>query len=271
MASGENEAMTQYLLLAKGARGRALSELITRATSEPTLFAFGELLDVPTIAEGSKSDDLASSVALLELFAYGTWPSYKERASSLPAISPQQANKLKQLTVVALAIERKTISYESLMAALDIPTVREVEDFIIAECFYTGVVKGKLDQRQRCLQVHDVIGRDVRPSELGTLAAGLGTWLEDTEELMRSIEGRIQYAQGAAEVAKKHATDVDARTEEIKKSLKIEMDLRGGDALAMMGDAGDFMDEDRLERPAMERAERSERATGSRSKRRIVR
>jgi hypothetical protein len=39
------------------------------------------------------------------------------------------------------------------MDQLDIPTVRELEDFIIAECFYTNVIKGKLDQKQRCLQV----------------------------------------------------------------------------------------------------------------------
>ena len=43
--------MQQYLLLAKSARGRALCDLISKATAEPGLFAFGELLDVPSIAE----------------------------------------------------------------------------------------------------------------------------------------------------------------------------------------------------------------------------
>jgi hypothetical protein len=41
----------QYLLLAKGARGRATGELIAKATSEPGLFAFGELLDLPSVQE----------------------------------------------------------------------------------------------------------------------------------------------------------------------------------------------------------------------------
>ena len=41
----------QYVLLAKGARGRGLTELITRATSEPGVFGFGELLDVPSVKE----------------------------------------------------------------------------------------------------------------------------------------------------------------------------------------------------------------------------
>lgn len=41
----------QYCLLAKSAKGLALVDLIKRATSEPGLFAFGELLDTPTVAE----------------------------------------------------------------------------------------------------------------------------------------------------------------------------------------------------------------------------
>lgn len=40
-----------YLLLAKGARGRALADLIVKATSEPGLFAFAELLDLPQVQE----------------------------------------------------------------------------------------------------------------------------------------------------------------------------------------------------------------------------
>lgn len=54
----------------------------------------------------------------------------------------------------------QTISYQALMAELDVPTVRELEDFIITECFYTNVVKGKLDQKQHCLQVWGVDGED---------------------------------------------------------------------------------------------------------------
>lgn len=43
--------MEQYLLLAKGARGRALVDLIQKVTSDPAVFAFGELLDNPSVKE----------------------------------------------------------------------------------------------------------------------------------------------------------------------------------------------------------------------------
>ncbi len=43
--------MEGYLLLAKGARGRALVDLIQKVTAEPGIFTFGELLDVPAVQE----------------------------------------------------------------------------------------------------------------------------------------------------------------------------------------------------------------------------
>jgi COP9 signalosome complex subunit 7 len=51
MESGSK--IEQFVLLAKGARGRGLTELITRATAEAGVFGFGELLDVPSVKEVS--------------------------------------------------------------------------------------------------------------------------------------------------------------------------------------------------------------------------
>ena len=43
--------MEQYLLLAKRAKGRALVDLIQKASAEPGIFAFAELLDLPNVKE----------------------------------------------------------------------------------------------------------------------------------------------------------------------------------------------------------------------------
>lgn len=45
----------QYLLLGKTSGGLALEELIKRALSEPGLFAYGELLDLPSIIRASET------------------------------------------------------------------------------------------------------------------------------------------------------------------------------------------------------------------------
>lgn len=68
------------------------------------------------------------------------------------------------------------ISYAKLMSQLEISNVRELEDLVISECFYPGLLKGKLDQRQRCLHVYEAIARDVRPQEIPALVSGLGAW-----------------------------------------------------------------------------------------------
>ena len=48
----DNEAkVEQYLLLAKNARGLALVDLIAKATAEPGLFTYGELLARPSVGE----------------------------------------------------------------------------------------------------------------------------------------------------------------------------------------------------------------------------
>ena len=45
------DALQSFLALAKGARGRAAAAVIGDATAAPGLFAFGELLDVPSVKE----------------------------------------------------------------------------------------------------------------------------------------------------------------------------------------------------------------------------
>ena len=68
------------------------------------------------------------------------------------------------------------ISYARLLSCLEIENVRELEDLLISDCFYPGLLKGKLDQKQRCLHVHEAVARDIRPENIPTLVTGLGTW-----------------------------------------------------------------------------------------------
>lgn len=43
--------LEEYCLLAKGSKGRTLADVVQRAISDPVLFAFGELLAVPSIQQ----------------------------------------------------------------------------------------------------------------------------------------------------------------------------------------------------------------------------
>ncbi|KAM0833759.1 hypothetical protein ACQ4PT_064072 [Festuca glaucescens] len=163
-----------------------LAALVLEATSHPALFAFSELLTLPALSKvtaalpvlsappspprkfGLAGTQYASSLDLLRLFAYGTLKDYKSNSSTLPALLPEQARKLKQLSVLTLAESTKVLPYDQLMQELDVSNVRELEDFLINECMYSGIVKGKLDQLRRCFEVQFAAGRDLTPGQLNT-------------------------------------------------------------------------------------------------------
>ncbi|ONM57397.1 COP9 signalosome complex subunit 7 [Zea mays] len=129
-----------------------LAALVLEATSHPALFAFSELLALPALSMLAGTQ-YSSSLDLLRLFAYGTLKDYKNNSGSLPALLPDQVRKLKQLSVLTLAESTKILPYDQLMQELDVSNVRELEDFLINECMYSGIVRGKLDQLRRCFEV----------------------------------------------------------------------------------------------------------------------
>jgi hypothetical protein len=73
-------ALEPFLALSKTATSpRAASDLVTQATSAPNTFVFAELLHTPNIQKLRDSQEYAPSLALLEIFAWGTWEDYKSR------------------------------------------------------------------------------------------------------------------------------------------------------------------------------------------------
>ena len=72
------QGLEQFLLLAKTARGPAVSELIRQALDAPGVYVFGELLETECVKDlASSGEEGAKYVQLLELFAYGTYVDYK--------------------------------------------------------------------------------------------------------------------------------------------------------------------------------------------------
>jgi COP9 signalosome complex subunit 7 len=241
------DLVQQFVLLAGNARGRAAVELITHATSHPQLFAFSELLASQHIAE-LKGTEHSASLELLRLFAHGTWSDYKNNEEMLPALEPQQSLKLKQLTVMTLAESSKVLPYDLLMQQLDISNVRELEDLLINDCMYTGIVRGKLDQRRRCFEVQFAAGRDLRPGQLDNMIATLANWLGNSDNLLLTIQEKIKWADSMSDQDRRHKKEVEDKAEEIRKTIKAEMELRGQQDV-VYSEAGalvmDYVEEDR--------------------------
>jgi len=214
----EGIALQPFCLLAKSAKGKGCAVIIEQALGANGVFVFGELLDMPNVKqlEGSESK---AHFELLRIFAYGTYPTYKEKASALPPLTPQMATKLRQLTIVSLAADNKVIPYTVLLQQLDIPNVRELEDLII-ECIYQGVIKGKLDQKHKQLEVDFAIGRDIRPGQIVQMMSILAAWGTRSDAILNAITQKITYTALAHEQSRKERTDFDQRLEALKASLK---------------------------------------------------
>lgn len=147
----------------------------------------------------------AQTTRLLDLFSFGTILAYLAEPASYAALNVAQITKLRQLTVVSLASQARTLEYATLLqelrldahvaedgtlkydglgssstpagaGAIDITTLRILEDVLI-DCIYAGLITGRLDQRNKKFHVDTVIGRDVAgDEELARLEAQLSDW-----------------------------------------------------------------------------------------------
>jgi COP9 signalosome complex subunit 7 len=224
MAAVTQEAqIEQFLREGAGATGRAAADLVERAVSAPGLFAFGELLDLDGVQRLAADPSLAGHLALLKLFAHGTLPEYRAAVAageSLPALTPAQELKLKKLTVATLAEGAATLAYDRLMPALELPTVRALEDLLINECMATGLVRGKLDQKARRFEVAGSFGRDPRPGQLAEVIAALEDWRDGARAAATDIRRVAETARSEAEARATRRAEVEAEVEAAARKIK---------------------------------------------------
>lgn len=74
----------------------------------------------------------------MNLFAFGTYRQFLENKEKIIPLTAVMDKKLKHLTILTLANQRKTLPYDELMVELDLNNnVRHLEDLII-EAIYAG-------------------------------------------------------------------------------------------------------------------------------------
>lgn len=98
--------------------------------------------------------------------------------------------KLKHLTIVSLAADRRILPYSDLLQALDISNVRELEDLII-DAIYLDLLHGKLDQKEEQLEVTYTMGRDLEPGKLEQILDALKDWASTTSAVLVTLEDKI--------------------------------------------------------------------------------
>ncbi|KAI8066906.1 hypothetical protein BC940DRAFT_301829 [Gongronella butleri] len=211
-----HSTLQPFLILAKNVKGAANAKFISDVLAAPGVYVFSELYEAPTVKDASALPEVQPYYTLLRCFLYGTYSDYMSKASELPALTPAQAKKLKQLSIVTLSENNRTLSYDELRRQLYMETVRDLEDLII-DAIYQGVLTGKLDQRKQMLLVDDTMGRDLRPEQLDGMIEHLATWTNQVAKLGQALESQItQIGQTMAQ----NDHDRAAYEEQIEKARK---------------------------------------------------
>lgn len=74
----------------------------------------------------------------------------------------------------------------------------------------TDIIHGKLDQKNKQLEVDYAIGRDIRPEDIKKISATLQEWCDSCESVLQTIENQIDSANAAKAMRTKHNEDLEA-------------------------------------------------------------
>lgn len=124
------------------------------------------------------------------------------QSSHIPPLSEPQARKLRQLSLLTLCDSPSTLTYPHLLTALELPTIRALEDLIIS-CLYAGLLTVKLDTVNNRLNVSSVAPlRDLRANSVPQMVQVLADWdarcigvLGDIEAQMKAVRQRAVEAR----------------------------------------------------------------------------
>ena len=105
--------------------------------------------------------------------------------------------------------------------------MRALEDLII-EAFYDGILVGKLDQRQRQLQVDFAMGRDLQAKQRKETLDVLASWSRTTEQMLKVMDCKIENLKETVAKNEQHRRDYESKLntlrDEITKSKSLETD-----------------------------------------------
>lgn len=187
-----------FLALHKSATSPiAAADLVTRATSAPNTYLFSELLHTPAVQSLASSPDHGPFLTLLQIFSYGTYADYRS-TSGLPKLSDAQTLKLRQLSLLTLARDRRNLTYEKLAANLELASPRDLENLVVT-AVYAGLLDATLDPHRQVVQVNSIAPlRDLAPGAIPPIMDKLGAWSDRCGSTLAELEAEIQTIRNKA-------------------------------------------------------------------------
>lgn len=221
-------ALEPFLALSKSATSpRAAADLVTRATSAPNTFLFTELLQTPQIQALAASQEFTAYLTLLQIFSYGSYGTYHATAD-LPTLNDTQTLKLRQLSLLSLASDRSSLSYDALQKALGLSSPREVEDLVIT-AIYAGLLHATLDPARQAVSVTSVAPlRDLAPGTIPDMISALQNWAGRCQSTLGDLEDQIKSIRDAATVREREKRASDKKLQALVESVTEDKNMLAG-------------------------------------------
>uniref|UniRef100_A0A7S4EW34 PCI domain-containing protein n=2 Tax=Chrysotila carterae TaxID=13221 RepID=A0A7S4EW34_CHRCT len=108
-----------------------------------------------------------------------------------------------------------TLSVRSFAVLLQVSSLRQLEDLLI-ECFYEGLLQGKLDQQAGQLDVHYCIGRDIHPSDIESMCETLGQWHHNSVQMLTLMSEKLESYKEQCDAQRLQALELEQKIEQGK-------------------------------------------------------
>ena len=180
----------QFHELVKNFKGKELEKVIERIL-DSDLYITSEFLNCPNIQAlktgGNKYYDT------LYLFSMLTYSDYKKSPAKYLPLNPKLLNKLKCVSILELAKEKKYLEYSYLKNAFDIKTNFELEELLF-NLISRELIAGKINSQKESISILTVKPRcnltDVKQAE--KLIDKLIANLNDANEFLAQEENNIK-------------------------------------------------------------------------------
>lgn len=73
------------------------------------------------------------------------------------------------------------------------------------------MIHGKLDQKNKMLEIDYTIGRDARPEDIGKISSTLQEWCDSCESVLHTIETQIERANAAKAAHQQHTDKIESQ------------------------------------------------------------
>ncbi|KAJ9090592.1 COP9 signalosome complex subunit 7b [Entomophthora muscae] len=106
-------------------------------------------------------------------------------------------------------------------------SVRDLEDLIM-ESIFLGTLAGKMNQKEKCFEVNNVMARDVMPNRYSFLIEALSKWDNACQDVVKSIDKRAVELKESKQRSKHLKDEFLEKISYIKSTKSDTLEKPGG-------------------------------------------